>query len=88
VARITSGSDDHHSPVHLSTSKSTTNKGAANEFSRSQSSEREGYVIKKVKGGYKVVSSKGKNLEGPYKTVEEAKKRPRQVEFFKHRNGP
>jgi hypothetical protein len=44
-----------------------------------------GDVIRKVKRGYKVVSSKGKNLGGPYKTVEEAKKRLRQVEFFKHR---
>jgi hypothetical protein len=42
-------------------------------------------MIKKVKSGYKVVSSKGKNLGGPYKTIEEAKKRLRQVEFFKHR---
>jgi hypothetical protein len=42
-------------------------------------------MIKKVKNGYKVVSSKGKNLGGPYKTLEEAKKRLRQVEFFKHR---
>ncbi len=44
-------------------------------------------MIKKVKGGYKVLSSKGKNLGGPYKTLEEAKKRLRQVEFFKHRKG-
>jgi hypothetical protein len=44
-------------------------------------------MIKKVKGGYQVVSSKGKNLGGPYKTLESAKKRLRQVEFFKHRKG-
>jgi hypothetical protein len=42
-------------------------------------------MIQKVKGGYQVVSSKGKNLGGPYKTLEAAKKRLRQVEFFKHR---
>jgi hypothetical protein len=42
-------------------------------------------MIRKVKSGYKVVSTKGKNLGGPYKTMEEAKKRLRQVEFFKHR---
>lgn len=42
-------------------------------------------MIVKVKGGYKVVSSKGRNLGGPYKTLIEAKKRLRQVEFFKHR---
>jgi len=41
-------------------------------------------MIVKVKGGYKVVSTKGKNLGGPYKTLKEAKKRLRQVEFFKH----
>jgi hypothetical protein len=42
-------------------------------------------MIKKVKGGYQVISSKERNLGGPYKTLEEAKKRLRQVEFFKHR---
>ena len=42
-------------------------------------------MIVKVKGGYRVVSSNGKNLGGPYKTKEEAKKRLRQVEFFKRR---
>jgi hypothetical protein len=45
-------------------------------------------MIKKVKAGYKVVSEKtGKNLGGPYKTREEAAKRLRQVEFFKHSKG-
>jgi hypothetical protein len=47
--------------------------------------DRRAIMIKKVKDGYKVLSSKGKNLGGPYKTLEEAKKRLRQVEFFKHR---
>ena len=42
-------------------------------------------MIKKVSGGYQVVSSKGKNLGGPHKTLDAAKKRLRQVEFFKHR---
>lgn len=51
-------------------------------------SAREAAMIKKVRGGYKVVSEKsGKNLGGPYKTKEEAKKRLRQVEFFKRRKG-
>lgn len=40
-------------------------------------------MIKKVKSGYQVLSSKGRNLGGPYKTLAEAKKRLRQVEFFK-----
>ena len=42
-------------------------------------------MIKKVAGGYKIVSSKGKNLGGPYRTRKEAEKRLRQVEFFKHK---
>jgi hypothetical protein len=45
-------------------------------------------MIKKVKGGYKVLSEKtGRNLGGPYKTKEEAKKRLQQVEFFKRNKG-
>jgi hypothetical protein len=44
-------------------------------------------MIKKVKGGYQVLSSKGRNMGGPYKTLEEAQKRLRQVEYFKHRKG-
>jgi hypothetical protein len=45
-------------------------------------------MIKKVKDGYKVLSGKtDKNLGGPYKTREEAEKRLRQVEFFKHNKG-
>jgi hypothetical protein len=44
-------------------------------------------MIKKVAGGYQVLSEKGKNLGGPYRTKAEAEKRLRQVEFFKHRKG-
>ena len=45
-------------------------------------------MIKKVKQGYKVVSEKsGKNLGGPYKTKDQAKKRLKQVEFFKRTKG-
>jgi hypothetical protein len=45
-------------------------------------------MIKKVKDGYKVISEKtGKNLGGPYKKKEEAKKRLQQVEFFKRKKG-
>ena len=40
-------------------------------------------MIKKVKEGYRVLSSEGKNLGGPYRTRQEALKRLRQVEFFK-----
>ena len=42
-------------------------------------------MIVKRKAGYHVVSEKGKNLGGPYKTRVEAEKRLRQVEFFKHK---
>jgi len=42
-------------------------------------------MIVKKKEGYFVISKKTKrNLGGPYKTREEALKRLRQVEFFKH----
>jgi hypothetical protein len=44
-------------------------------------------MIKKVAGGYKVTSEKGKNLGGPYKSKAEAEKRLRQIEFFKHKKG-
>lgn len=48
-------------------------------------------MIVKSGGGYKVVSEhkgkdgKRKSLGGPYKSLAAAKKRLRQVEFFKHR---
>jgi len=42
-------------------------------------------MIKKMKGGFQVLSHKGRNMGGPCKTLDEAKKRLRQVEFFKHR---
>ena len=44
-------------------------------------------MIKKVSGGYQVLSSKGRNMGGPYKTRDEALKRLRQVEFFKRHKG-
>jgi hypothetical protein len=56
-------------------------------YSREESSP-EGTMIKKVSGGYKVLSEDGKkNLGGPYKSKAEAQKRLRQVEFFKHKKG-
>jgi len=42
-------------------------------------------MIKKVKDGYVVKSEKGKNLGGPYPSKEEAEKRLKQVEYFKHK---
>ncbi|MEK7508883.1 MAG: hypothetical protein AAB568_03470 [Patescibacteria group bacterium] len=43
-----------------------------------------GMIVKK-KDGYSVISEKsGRNLGGPYKTKAEAKKRLRQVEYYKN----
>lgn len=44
-------------------------------------------MIVKTKKGWYVKSESGKNLGGPYKSREEAKKRLRQVEYFKHKKG-
>jgi hypothetical protein len=45
-------------------------------------------MIVKWRDGYYVISEKTrKSLGGPYKKREEAVKRLRQVEFFKHRGG-
>ena len=49
-------------------------------------------MIVKTKSGYEVVSehrdAKGKRKRlGKYKTLEEAKKRLGQIEFFKHKGG-
>ncbi len=42
-------------------------------------------MIVKREDGYYVISERTKkNLGGPYKTREEAEKRLREVEFFKH----
>jgi len=41
-------------------------------------------MIKKVGGKYVVMSEKTGRRFGTYKTLAEAKKRLRQVEFFKH----
>jgi hypothetical protein len=41
-------------------------------------------MIVKTKSGYQVKSSKGKNLSKPNLSKEQAKKRLKQVEFFKY----
>lgn len=41
-------------------------------------------TIRKVKGGYRLYSSKGRNL-GTYSSRKKAAKRERQVQYFKHR---
>jgi hypothetical protein len=45
-------------------------------------------MIKRQRNEYRVFSSKGKNLGGPYRTLAEAKQRLRQIEFFKRRRAP
>jgi hypothetical protein len=47
---------------------------------------RHSMTIKKVKGGYRLESKKGKNL-GTYDTKAGAEKRERQVQYFKHKKG-
>jgi hypothetical protein len=55
---------------------------------RTEQSQQRRTMIKKVKGGYKVLAEKTrKNLGGPYKTKAQAEKRLRQVEYFKHKKG-
>jgi hypothetical protein len=44
-------------------------------------------MIAKKNGKYWVKSEKGRNLGGPYDTREEAKKRLKQIEYFKHKGG-
>lgn len=41
-------------------------------------------MIKKIKGEYVVMSETTGRVFGRYKTLEEAKKRLRQIEYFKH----
>jgi hypothetical protein len=64
-----------------------TGSAVLNRGARELESESEGHMIRKTREGYKVLSEKGKNLGGPYKSKAEAEKRLRQVEFFKHRKG-
>ena len=42
-------------------------------------------MIKKINGKYVVLSEKTGRSFGSYRTIEEAKNRLRQVEYFKHR---
>lgn len=42
-------------------------------------------VVSKVKGGYVVKSKTGKKLSKVYKTKEAAKKRLREIEYFKRK---
>ncbi|MEP7167196.1 MAG: hypothetical protein ABI758_04425 [Candidatus Woesebacteria bacterium] len=41
-------------------------------------------IVKRKLGYYVISEKKRRNLGGPYKTREEAAKRLKQVEFFKH----
>ena len=40
-------------------------------------------MIRKIKGGYRVVAESGRNM-GTYRSLAAAKKRLRQIEYFKH----
>jgi hypothetical protein len=42
-------------------------------------------MVKKVNSGYAVYSKSGKRLSRVYDTKEEAEKRLRQIEYFKHK---
>jgi len=42
-------------------------------------------MIRKTSGGYKVVSKTGTNLGGPYSNKKKARRRLRQVEYYKNR---
>lgn len=65
----------------------TTSSAVWREISEGLDSRAEDNMIRKTKEGYKVLSEKGKNLGGPYKSKAEAAKRLRQVEYFKHNKG-
>jgi len=41
-------------------------------------------MIRKAKEGYRVLSERGRNM-GTYATKEEAEKRLKQIEYFKHK---
>lgn len=45
-------------------------------------------MIRKIKGKYVVLSEKTGRKFGTYNTREEAEKRLKQIEFFKHVNSP
>lgn len=42
-------------------------------------------MIRKVRGGWVVLSEKGKKLSKVYQTMSDAKKRLKQIEYFKHK---
>jgi hypothetical protein len=78
-ARTDTVSDAQHRPTTLSV--------VLNQNCPGLDSAKEESMIRKTKEGYRVLSEKGKNLGGPYKSKAQAEKRLRQVEFFKHRKG-
>ena len=43
------------------------------------------YLILKTSKGYVVYSEKGKRLSKPYQSKEQAEKRLREIEYFKHK---
>jgi hypothetical protein len=79
----------HHEPreefLSSNAARSSTSSAVLREISPPlELTLKEDHMIRKTKEGYKVLSEKGKNLGGPYKSKAEAAKRLRQVEYFKH----
>ena len=68
------------------TERDQRNRPLLERTAKTRDALRRQVMIVQVKGGYQVLSSKGRNLGGPYKTKAEALKRLRQVEFFKRRH--
>jgi hypothetical protein len=79
------GCDERHVKRCLGSRQAARSHGEDSLSAEESKDDLEAEMIKKLRNGYRVVSSKGKNLGGPYKTLEEAKKRLRQVEVFKRR---
>jgi hypothetical protein len=73
--------------ISSNAARDSTSSAVLGEIPRGLNSHAEGDMIRKTKEGYKVLSEKGKNLGGPYKSKAEAEKRLRQVEYFKHNKG-
>ena len=86
VARFPArGSDERHVSLCLVSRQARVGQRRVSVWAAESKEQLEAEMIKEQRNGYRVVSSKGKNLGGPYKILEEAKQRLRQVEFFKRR---
>ena len=59
-------------------------RGALRQAQRKPKNQANKFMIKKINGKYIVLSETTGRRFGTYNTLEEAKKRLRQIEFFKH----